>query len=176
MNELYPNDTEKLAYARKVLQRKARDNTRVPMQWTSDPNAGFCAADVKPWMRVNDDYIKINAEAQSEPSPNSGQMSVHAFWKRGLESRKKHKDAFVYGNFSLVGKDDDESVIAYKRFNDTEAFITLLNFSDQDTEWEIPADIHVNVWVAGNYPNGQADKSMNGQITLRPWEALLGIC
>ena len=32
------------------------------MQWNSGLNAGFCTENVKPWMRVMDDYHTVNAE------------------------------------------------------------------------------------------------------------------
>lgn len=50
MNEHYPGNEEKLQEARFILQRKARDHARTPVQWTSGANAGFCEGDVTPWM------------------------------------------------------------------------------------------------------------------------------
>jgi oligo-1,6-glucosidase len=55
---LYGDDEERLAHGR----MKARDHARTPMQWNSGPNAGFCTENVKPWMRVMDDYHTVNAE------------------------------------------------------------------------------------------------------------------
>jgi alpha-glucosidase len=34
------------------------------MQWSDGPNAGFATGNVTPWMKVNDDYAKVNVEAQ----------------------------------------------------------------------------------------------------------------
>lgn len=44
----------------KSLRAKARDNARTPMQWNSDVYAGF--SKVKPWYRVNRNYVDINVE------------------------------------------------------------------------------------------------------------------
>jgi oligo-1,6-glucosidase len=34
----------------------------------------------------------------------------------------------------------------------------------------------VKKWVAGNYTAGAPEKAVKGKITLKPWEALLGMC
>nr|POE47394.1 alpha-glucosidase [Quercus suber] len=172
MNTLYPEDAAKLQFARKVLQRKARDHARTPVQWSAAPNAGFCAPDVQPWMVVNTDYETVHVEAQSR-FHRDDELSVLQFWRRGLEQRKKHKDVFVYGGFELLD-DQHESVFAYKRATDEEAFVVVLNFTGKDVQWEVPARARVTRWVAGNYQAGAPEKSSSGTITLRPWEGTMG--
>jgi Glycosidases len=43
------------------LHTTSRDNARTPMQWSAAENAGFTAG--KPWIRVNPNYLDINAAA-----------------------------------------------------------------------------------------------------------------
>ncbi|KAF2143599.1 glycoside hydrolase family 13 protein [Aplosporella prunicola CBS 121167] len=177
MNAKHPNDKEKLNEARKIMQKKARDNARTPMQWSAEPNAGFCnlAGERGPWMRVIDDYKTVNAAAQVY-NIVVGQMSVWQFWQRALRHRKQHKDVFVYGDFAPVG-DESPSVFAYKRWSEHEAFVSVLNFSGEEIEWDIPADVGVERWVAGNYTADEdVDKPKEGKLTLGPWEGLLGQC
>ena len=107
MNKLYPGDAQKLAFARKVMQRKARDHARTPVQWTAEENAGFCESGITPWMRVNDDYKDVNAEQQQQSRKEGDGLSPLHFWQRGLANRKKHKEVFVYGKYELLN--DDES-------------------------------------------------------------------
>ncbi|KAK6442955.1 hypothetical protein LTR95_000833 [Oleoguttula sp. CCFEE 5521] len=171
MSALYPNDEEKLAYARKVLLHKSRDHARTPVQWNAGPNAGFCAEGTKPWMRVNDDYKEWNAEAQRKFS-DPEDLSVLQFWKRGMQQRMEHKDCFVYGDFELLDP-EHESVFAYRRFGGGEAFVVVLNFSGEEVKWEVPAEAGVEKWVTGNY-KGKPEKRTEGSILLRPWEGLLG--
>jgi oligo-1,6-glucosidase len=173
---MYPGDEEKMAYARKVLQRKGRDNARTPVQWSAEAHAGFTSPSAKPWMRVNEDYESVNAEAQiKNPIPSEGMLSVHAFWKRGLENRKNHKEVFVYGDFELIDA-EHAKVVAWRRWSEKEAFITVLNFSGEDIVWEGMGDVKVKKWVAGNYDERDIDnKEKSGRITLRPWEGLLGM-
>ncbi|KAH7398556.1 glycoside hydrolase superfamily [Pyrenochaeta sp. MPI-SDFR-AT-0127] len=172
--DLYPNDSEKEALARKIMQRKARDSARTPMQWDSSAQAGFTSGS-KPWMRVNDDYKTTNAAAQlAHPTPSPGSLSVHAFWKRALENRKKNKDVFVYGDFKMLDM-DDRKVVAFKRWSEKDAFITVLNLSGEKLVWEKLGDLKVKKWVAGNYDENELEgRALSGQVALRPWEGLLG--
>ena len=168
---MYPDNKEKLDFARHVLQAKARDHARTPVQWTAEENAGFCAPGIKPWMRVNDDYKTINAEAQRK-FQDPEKLSVLQFWKRALSNRKEHKSVFVYGDFELLDKDND-SVFAYRRFDADEAFVVVLNFSKKDVKWSLPKEAKVQKWVAGTY-DGTPSQSTSGEITIRPYEGLLG--
>lgn len=169
---MYPNDKEKLAYAHKVMQRKARDNARTPVQWTADPHAGFTSASSTPWMRVNDDYKDINVASQvSDTNPLT---SVFAFWKRGLANRKEHKDIFVYGDFELVDP-ENEKVVAYRRWGEDRAVLVVLNFTGGDVEWNGIGDLKVKKWWAGNYDEKGLDaKAKSSAIGLRPWEGMIG--
>jgi oligo-1,6-glucosidase len=155
-----------------TLQRKARDHARTPIPWSNSTNAGFCPADVKPWMTINPDYTTHNADAQVDFS-KSGELSVWQFWQRGLQDRKKHKDVFVYGTFEVLG--DDGDVLAYvKRSQTGEAFVTVLNFSGGEKTWRLPGDMSIDRWVAGNYDAWGPDLNKKGELKLRPWEGVLG--
>ena len=50
------------AWIRDAIRRKGRDNARTPMQWSTDPNAGFTTGE--PWLVVNPNYREINADDQ----------------------------------------------------------------------------------------------------------------
>ena len=51
------NDAEILA----ILASKSRDNSRTPMQWDDNLNAGFTTG--KPWIEVANNYRQINVKA-----------------------------------------------------------------------------------------------------------------
>lgn len=176
MITMFPNDTKMQDFARSVLQKKARDHARTPMQWTSEkPNAGFCDKDVKPWMRVNDDFEQYNAEAENEEREDDA-LSVLQFWKRGLKNRKLHKSSFVYGEFELLGpEDNDNPLFAYKRWSGDEAWVVILNFSPKEQRFEIPSSVEIEKWVTGTY-NGIPGAPLKGDMVLRAWEGLLGQC
>ena len=113
----------------KELQKKARDNGRLPMQWDSSTNAGFCKE--KPWMRVNDDYKEWNVAAQEGKDD-----SVLTFWRSMLKLRKEHKEVFIYGRWEEIDvQRSGEDVFAYTMTAQGGAgarkALILLNFSEQ---------------------------------------------
>jgi glycosidase len=177
MQEMHRGDQQMLSLAKRIMQKKARDHARTPIQWTDEaPNAGFCSKEVKPWMRVNDDFPSCNAEKQIHQSDND-ELSVFQFWKKGLEIRKNHKDSFVYGGFELLGPDDDASpVLAYIRSSEKEKWIVVLNFSGTEVTWDFPEHVAVKQWVTGNYSTGVLEKERTGNFTLRAWEGIWGAC
>ncbi|MCJ1480297.1 hypothetical protein MMC06_000452 [Schaereria dolodes] len=171
---LYGDTPEKMAEAKTILMRKARDHARTPMQWSAEPNAGFCAEGVKPWMRVNDDYKEFNAEKQLRDTGETGErMSVYHFWHTALAYRKQHKDIFVYGTFEALGLESKE-VFAYVRQGERkeDARIVVLNFTGTEVRWEVPENLEIQEWIMGNY--GGIEKNKGRTLILRPWEGLLG--
>lgn len=174
--ELHGNDTEALKKAREVLDTKARDHARTPMQWDASPYAGFCSENVKPWMRVIDDYRTVNTDFQTRFS-SEDDLSVLQYWKRGLANRKEHADAFVYGEYQTIDNAENGSVFAYLRTGKKSGqWLIVLNFSGKNVAWSTPEEVKVKGWMAGNYLKGKPDKPTNGVVTLRPWEGLLGLC
>ena len=167
----------KLDEARTILQRKARDHSRTPVQWTSGPNAGFCAEGVKPWMRVNEDYPTVNAEAQLRSPPGSHEhLSVYRFWQRCIAHRRKHKDVFVYGDFHIVDQ-DDEKVLAYTRTGEHGGtWIIVLNWCGEDVEGVVPATVRLEQWAFGTNGGRTSNMEVEGKVWLGPWEGMLGRC
>ncbi|RYO96506.1 hypothetical protein DL765_011595 [Monosporascus sp. GIB2] len=173
--ELYANDREQLDHARAVVDMKARDHARTPMQWTATDNAGFCDPGVQPWMRVMDDFKAVNVEAQMKADdPND--LSVWQFWQRALKDRKEHADVFVYGDFQELTPQHPQ-VFAYTRTSSTrERWLVVLNFSGRHVEWGMPEDLRVESWPRSNYVRGEIRKPKAGVVPLKPWEGVLGKC
>ncbi|KAH6641956.1 alpha-glucosidase [Boeremia exigua] len=166
----YANNYRKLDYARRLIQLKARDHTRTPMQWDASSNAGFCKEGVKPWMRVNDDYHYVNVQAQAE-----NPQSVLSYWKRCIELRKTHKDVFVYGGFEILDS-KNKDVVAFRRFSAEESWITITNFTGNHLEWSGFGNHTVKEWIIGNYPLSDHRIGAGHTIDLKPWEGTIGKC
>jgi oligo-1,6-glucosidase len=150
------------------------------MQWDATPNAGFCEAGTKPWMRVMDDYETVNAAAQMGYE-SEADLSPWQWWRRALADRKRHKDVFVYGGFEDLSADDDEAVYAYARTSSSsssnERWVVVLNFSGEERGWDLPPGYEVDFWAATTYGKGRAEgRAVEGRVGLRPWEGLLGKC
>lgn len=136
----------------------ARDNSRTPFQWDSSVNAGFSTA--TSWLKVNPDYITINAAAQ-ENDPGS---CLNYF--RQLVKLRKENPVLVYGKYSLLDKDNPD-VYAYIRELNNKKVLVLLNFKKKIASANTGTDISKAKILLGNYtrPSG------GGQ--LQPYEAAI---
>ena len=145
------------------MRLKARDNGRLPMQWTAEKNGGFSQGD-KPWMRVNDDYKEWNVALQEKDDD-----SVLAFWREVLELRLKEKDVFVYGRFdSLPDYENSQEIFVYTMTSfDGRAALVLLNFSDKEQTVELKNGSWGKRLIGKN-----VDKFSNGLI-LKPYEGVV---
>ena len=132
------------------LQVKSRDNARTPMLWNDSENAGFTTG--KPWLKVNDNYTEINAEA-ALADKNS------VFWHyRDLIALRHSHDIVVNGTFDLLWP-EHEQIFAYQRKLDGKTLTVVANFSDHTVE--LPGSI-----PAGEVVIGEASDS-----SLSPWQS-----
>lgn len=103
-----------------IIWASSRDNSRTPMQWSSELNAGFTTGN--PWMKVNPNHPQINVEAQLG-DPNS----ILNFYKKMIRL-KKENELFTYGTYDLL-MEYDEQIYAYTRTLDQERVIIITNLS-----------------------------------------------
>jgi oligo-1,6-glucosidase len=133
------------------LQVKSRDNARTPMLWNDSPNAGFTTG--KPWLKVNDNYPEINAEAAL-----ADKSSV--FWHyRDLISLRHSHDVVVNGTFDLLWP-EHEQLFAYQRKLDGKTLTVVANLSDHSVS--LPSELAAGEVVIGN-------ASLSGELS--PWQS-----
>lgn len=129
------------------MRLKARDNGRLPMQWSSEANGGFTKA-AKPWMRVNDDFREWNVESQENKDD-----SVLAHWREMLALRKKEKEVFVYGQYEVMDVEKSgENIFAYtmSAVDGTKKALVVLNFSGEQQEFGTSGFEHWRRLVGGH--------------------------
>ena len=139
----------------RAIRRKGRDNARTPMQWTAGKNAGF--TDGEPWMPVNPNHDRINAEAE-EGDPSS----VLAFYRALIRIRRENP-VVIDGDFTLL-MPEDARVFAYTRCDGTHTLRVACNFSGETAKLDAEASFHGGRLLIGNYEDAGAADS------LRPWE------
>ena len=100
--------------ALKAVTRFSRDNARTPMQWSDAAHAGFTTG--KPWLRVNPNYLSINAAAQLE-DPDS----VFHFYQKLIRLRKDpvYKETIVYGTLEPAFREQHNLMAYYRRGDKT---------------------------------------------------------
>ncbi len=85
--------------------RTGRDKCRTPMQWSQEPQAGFCPAEATPWLPVNPDYRNgVNVAAESE-DPHS----LLNFYRHLLRVRKANP-ALVSGSYLPLNESAQETL------------------------------------------------------------------
>ncbi len=141
--------------------RFGRDNSRTPMQWSSDANAGFTTASAKPWLAVNPNYTTINA-AQEVADPDS----VYNYTARLIALRAKTR-AFVYGDYKDLDPQNGQ-VFAYLRTLDKEQYLVVHNFSGEPVEYTLPDGVKAGKIVIGNYAGAENE---TGALHLKSWES-----
>ncbi|AGF55519.1 oligo-1,6-glucosidase [Clostridium saccharoperbutylacetonicum] len=143
-----------------AIHDRSRDNARTPMQWDDSENAGFTLGE--PWIKVNPNYININAKAQIDDKD-----SIFNYYKKLISIRKEYP-IVVYGRYDLI-LEESEKIYAYTRTLDNEKLLVICNFTEKETLFQTPSDINTNSQklIISNYDVFNHDLT---NIVLRPYE------
>ncbi len=137
----------------------SRDNARTPMQWTSGSNGGFTTG--TPWIGVNPNYRKINAEAAlSDPD------SVFYYYQKLIRLRHENP-VIVYGVFHPL-MEDSPSVYAYERILDDQVLTVACNWTARKQVCPLFPKEQLREELISNY-------STHEEGFLLPYEALVTI-
>jgi oligo-1,6-glucosidase len=112
IEERYPGNEDMEKRAWKAICDLGRDNSRTPVQWSSNSktSAGFTDEGVEPWMKVNENFKEVNVESQLN-DPNS----IRSFWKKMIQVRKNNEALFVHGKYEVVDPKDEKAFVFLKR-------------------------------------------------------------
>ncbi len=149
-----------------LLARTGRDNSRTPMQWDNNENAGFSTA--QPWLKVNPNYKQINvAEQQSEPG------SVFNFYRK-LIALRKAEPALIYGNYDLL-LEEDKQIYAYTRTLDEQQLLIICNVSAETADYSYKECLlDSKQLLLGNY--SVDEHGPVNSFALRPFETRIYRC
>lgn len=139
----------------KVIGQKSRDNSRTPVQWTDDENAGFTKG--TPWIGIPDNYKEINVEAAIKD-----ENSIFYTYQQLIDIRHKH-DIITYGDVEPLYMDHPDLFI-YKRKLDNEEWLIVANYTNDKVEIPEDIDMEGELIVANNDLNGN---------TLEPFDAFV---
>ncbi len=144
----------------KMANRASRENSRTPVQWNAEKNAGFTTGD--PWFPVNENYTEINVAAQ-ENDPES----LLNFYRKLIAFRKSNK-VVLYGDYYEYYKKDKQFYV-YERNYLNKKLLVICYFGSSQKRFEAPTGISLKngSLVFGNYEMNQI--VANG-FTARPYE------
>lgn len=155
----HPDDPNAREKAIAGIFKVGRDNSRTPLQWSAEPNAGFTGSNPS-WMSINPNYTWLNVEAQ-KVDPDS----IWNFWKASIEMRKKYRELFMFGSFALHDYENKQTFTYTKMASDGETALIILNFSEDNVPLSTVQKHllgHTYKFLASNYSERKED--------LRAWE------
>jgi oligo-1,6-glucosidase len=141
----------------------SRDNSRTPMQWDTSPQAGFTASK-KPWLAVNPNYPYTNVASEAKK-----QDSVLSFYQNMIRIRKSNP-SLIFGSYHDISG-DHPNLYAYERSGNSGTLVVVLNFSDDPTEFPLPAPLKAKRVIVNNVP--QSHPTLSSPISLLPWQSLV---
>jgi trehalose-6-phosphate hydrolase len=144
-----------------ILQQKSRDNSRTPMQWSAEKNAGFTTGE--PWIEPAANYAEINVEQEMQ-TPNS----IFNYYQALIALRKKY-DIITYGDYQLLLQDDPQ-IFAYTRNWNGEQLIVVNNFYEHEVMIDLPVTFKEGTEILlSNYQ----DATISSNLRLRPYESIV---
>jgi oligo-1,6-glucosidase len=141
----------------------SRDNSRTPIQWNAEENAGFTSG--KPWIKVNPNYKDLNVEADlARPD------SIYRYYQHLIALRKAHP-VMIYGSYKDISEGNTE-VYAYIRELDGVRWLVVLNHSDARQTFDIPSE-YANSSASLLIGNYMSNLPFCSSLQLNPHEALI---
>ncbi|MEZ9462810.1 alpha,alpha-phosphotrehalase [Vibrio splendidus] len=145
-----------------ILAQKSRDNSRTPMQWNSEPYAGFSLS--QPWLDVSNNYTEINAEQALEDKD-----SVFYFYKSLIELRKE-VPVITHGRYQDL-LPEHPSIFAYVRESEGQTLLCINNYYGKEAECVLPERFEMAKAksLLSNYQVSESLVASHHQV-LRPYE------
>ena len=114
-----------------ILSQKSRDNSRTPIQWNQNENAGFTSG--TPWIDLPKNIDTINVE----DAISNKDSVLHVY--RQLIKLRHHHDIITYGDIEPLYMDHPQLFIYRRNYNDS--WLIIANFSNEAVR--IPDDIDI---------------------------------
>lgn len=126
-----------------ILKCKSRDNSRTPIQWSDEENAGFTKG--TPWIPISNNYKEINAQ-----NCLNDKFSIFYHYKKLIQLRKEY-DIISNGTFKMI-LEDNNKIFAYIREYKNEKLLVINNFYGENVNITLNKElIRENKILISNY-------------------------
>jgi alpha-glucosidase len=112
------------AEALRSAAQQTRDKGRTPLQWQNAPNAGFCPANVQPWLPINPDFATGVNVSDQDRDPDS----LLNFYRRLIAVRRA-TPALISGAYQPLHA-QSEAYLAFLRQTADQTVLVVLNFHE----------------------------------------------
>ncbi|WP_313467702.1 alpha-glucosidase [Streptococcus parasuis] len=140
------------------INAKGRDNARRPMQWTGAEGAGFSTGQA--WLAFGDTVKDINVEKAL-----ADKQSLFYTYQKLIALRKEYP-CMSEGKYEVM-ETGNSSVMAYRKYDEQDDFIILVNFTSNEQAFEVSSQGYS--LFMHNYEEAAF---LAGQL-LRPYEAIV---
>lgn len=140
------------------INAKGRDNARRPMQWTGAEGAGFSTGQA--WLAFGDTVKDINVEKAL-----ADKQSLFYTYQKLIALRKEYP-CMSEGKYEVM-ETGNSSVMAYRKYDEQDDFIILVNFTSDEQAFEVSSEGYS--LFMHNYEEAAF---LAGQL-LRPYEAIV---
>lgn len=147
--------TESQAFA--IVQAKSRDNSRIPMQWNDEENAGFSTG--QPWLQVGKTYRDINV-AKEKSGP------IFTFYQE-LIALRKILPIIAEGSYQSAYQ-DNPYIYAFERQYGKQRLLVCNNFFAKTVKVPLPKAYQEGRVLLSNY----SEEALSDTITLKPYQTL----
>lgn len=140
------------------INAKGRDNARRPMQWTEAEGAGFSTGQA--WLALGNTVKDINVEKAL-----ADKQSLFYTYQKLIALRKEYP-CMSEGKYEVM-ETGNSSVMAYRKYDEQDDFIILVNFTSDEQAFEVSSEGYS--LFMHNYEEAAF---LAGQL-LRPYEAIV---
>ncbi|MBS5793755.1 MAG: alpha,alpha-phosphotrehalase [Clostridiales bacterium] len=145
-----------------ILKCKSRDNSRTPIQWSDEENAGFTKG--TPWMPISNNYKEINAQ-----NCLNDKFSIFYHYKKLIQLRKEY-DIISNGTFKMI-LEDNNKIFAYIREYKNEKLLVINNFYGENVNITLNKElIRENKILISNY---KEQNILKENMEIKPYESIV---
>ncbi|MEH7120944.1 alpha,alpha-phosphotrehalase [Neobacillus vireti] len=149
-----------------ILKQKSRDNSRTPVQWNDQQNAGFTTG--TPWIGTAANYKEINAEKAMQEAD-----SIFYHYQKLIQLRKE-VDVITDGDFEMI-LDQDPEIFAFVRNSPYEKLVVINNFYGKEKRFSLPSHLNLAEYqsemLISNYEDSL--QPLSKECVLRPYESIV---
>jgi oligo-1,6-glucosidase/alpha-glucosidase len=121
-----------------------RDDCRTPMQWDAGPNAGFCSAEVTPWLPVDENRNVANVRDQLRDKESL--LNVY----RALLQLRREQPVLQTGDLVFINEaGSSEHVLAYQRYQKNQTILVALNMGPKTEKFHNPTECEQMLFCIG---------------------------
>ena len=144
-----------------ILQKRARDHSRTPVQWTANKNADFTSGE--PWFIVNPNYKEINVEKAL-----NDKNSIFYYYKNLIEIKHNYSEIFKNGEYVDYNK-NNKRIYSYYMKKDNKIIFVICNFFEKKVKFKLNNfDFKKSKLLLSNY---DIKNDILEDFELKPYEA-----